>query len=148
MIGNLGQRGEVYQAGELAGTPLATGPGRAGLSGLEAEGYGQLVAGATVLAEGLRSAADAARVPVVVPQVGPLVGLFFGDTAPTDYSSARASVLLGHYPAFFHGMLDRGIAMAPGPYEVMFPSLAHGPAELSRTVDAAHEAMADLAAGA
>jgi hypothetical protein len=30
----------------------------------------------------------------------------------------------------------------------MFPSLAHGPAELSRTVDAAHESMADLAAGA
>jgi glutamate-1-semialdehyde 2,1-aminomutase len=148
VMAHLAPLGAVYQAGTLSGNPLATAAGMAVLSELDAGAYDQLTATATVLAEGLRSAADAARVPAVVPQVGPLVGLFFGDSAPTDFSSARASVLLGHYPAFFHGMLDRGIALAPGPYEVMFPSLAHGPAELSRTVDAAHEAMADLAAGA
>jgi len=148
VMAHLAPLGAVYQAGTLSGNPLATAAGLAVLSELDAGAYEQLVANATVLAEGLRSAADAARVPAVVPQVGPLVGLFFGDTAPTDFASARASVLLGHYPAFFHGMLDRGIALAPGPYEVMFPSLAHGPAELHRTVDAAHEAMADLAAGA
>jgi glutamate-1-semialdehyde 2,1-aminomutase len=92
VMAHLAPLGAVYQAGTLSGNPLATAAGLAVLSELDAGAYEQLVANATVLAEGLRSAADAARVPAVVPQVGPLVGLFFGDSAPTDFSSARASV--------------------------------------------------------
>ena len=52
---------------------------------------------------------------------------------------------LGRYPAFFHGMLERGIAFAPGPWEVMFASLAHSDEDLRRTIDAAHHVAADMA---
>ena len=41
-------------------------------------------------------------------------------------------------------MLDRGVALAPGPYEVAFPSMAHGEAEFGRTLDAASEAIMDV----
>ena len=88
-----------------------------------------------------------AGVAAVVPRVGPLVGLFFlPDTpdasdprggVPVDFATVAASVDLGRYPAWFHGMLDHGIALAPGPYEVMFPSLAHTDADVEATLAAA-----------
>ena len=55
---------------------------------------------------------------------------------------------LGRYPQFFHGMLDAGIALAPGPYEVMFPSLAHQDSDIDRTTDVAASVAAAMAAGA
>lgn len=154
VMSHLAPLGAVYQAGTLSGNPLATAAGLAVLGELDTDAYVDLVARATTLADGLQAAADAARVPAVVPRTGPLVGLFFGgdaefpDGGPTDFATARASVVLGRYPEFFHGMLDAGIALAPGPYEVMFPSLAHSDADLARTVDVAHEVMARMAAGA
>lgn len=147
VMAELAPLGAVYQAGTLSGNPLATAAGLAVLSRLDAEAYERLDVTARALAAGLRMAFDEAGVPVTVPRVGPLVGLFFGPDAPTDFDSASASVARGRYPAFFHGMLDRGIALAPGPYEVMFPSLAHGDEELARTVEAAHEVAHELAAG-
>jgi glutamate-1-semialdehyde 2,1-aminomutase len=75
-----------------------------------------------------------------------LLGLFFGNSEvfggsqPRDFSAAAASVALGQYPAFFQAMLARGIALAPGPYEVIFPSLAHSENDLRITIEAAHEA--------
>jgi glutamate-1-semialdehyde 2,1-aminomutase len=69
----------------------------------------------------------------------------FGGSAPVDFASAGASVALGRYPAFFHGMLERGVAFAPGPWEVAFPSLAHSDDDLRRTAEAAHEVAAAMA---
>lgn len=146
VMAHLAPLGPVYQAGTLSGNPLATAAGLAVLSQLDDDAYGRLEVSARALAAGLRMAFDEAGVPVVVPRVGPLVGLFFGAEAPVDFDTARASVALGRYPAFFHGMLARGIAMAPGPYEVMFPSLAHSDDDLRRTVEAAHEVAHELAA--
>ena len=60
-----------------------------------------------------------------------------------DYDGAQASAATGHYPPLFHGLLDRGVALAPGAYEVLFPSLAHTDADIERTVEAAGEAAAD-----
>ncbi|MCZ7628186.1 MAG: hypothetical protein M5U19_03425 [Microthrixaceae bacterium] len=72
------------------------------------------------------------------------MGVFFGDgDDPLDFATAAASVAIGRYPEFFHGMLDQGIALAPGPYEVMFPSLAHGSEEIEATLDAARTVAAD-----
>lgn len=144
LMAHLAPAGEVYQAGTLSGNPLATAAGLEVLSQLDAAAYEQLTATATALASGLREAFAAAHIDVVVPQVGPLVGLFFGSDAPTNFDEARASVALGMYPAFFHGMLDRGIALAPGPYEVLFPSLAHDGSLIAQTVDAAAASASEL----
>lgn len=147
VMAHLAPAGSVYQAGTLSGNPLATAAGLAVLSQLDDGAYERLEATATALAVGLEEVFAAAGVPVVVPRVGPLVGLFFGEAQPTDFDTAAASVARGRYPAFFHGMLDRGIALAPGPYEVLFPSLSHTGDDVGRTIEAASEVARLLAAG-
>ncbi len=63
---------------------------------------------------------------------------------PSDYEGARALAGTGTYGRFFHAMLRRGVALAPGPYEVMFPGLAHDEGVLARVVEAAGEAAAEV----
>ncbi len=145
LMGHLSPLGPVYQAGTLSGNPLATAAGLAALAELDADAYGRLEATATRLADGLADAIGSAGVAVQVPRVGPLVGVFFGDTAVTDFPTAQASAESGMYRRFFRAMLDRGIALAPGPYEALFPSLAHTDAHVDQTVSAAADAAAELA---
>lgn len=147
LMAHLAPLGGVYQAGTLSGNPLATAAGRAVLAELDIDAYEELIAIAAALADGLRRAFTEAGIAVQVPQVGPLVGLFFGDHCPTNHVEAQESVGLGCYPEFFHGMLTRGIALAPGAYEVMFPSLAHSAGDLAVTLDAAAEVAASMASG-
>ncbi|MFP5375260.1 MAG: glutamate-1-semialdehyde 2,1-aminomutase [Acidimicrobiia bacterium] len=139
--------GPVYQAGTLSGNPLATAAGLAVLDLLDAAAYAMLAGRAAELGRGLAGAIAEAGLPVQVPVVGPLVGLFFADAPVTDYDGARAAGANGLYARFFRALLDRGVALAPGPYEVMFPSLAHTQADLERTVDQARAAVAGLPAG-
>ena len=121
----LAPEGPVYQAGTLSGNPLATAAGLAVLETVSVADYDVLCRRAARLAEGLEAAISGAGIAVQVPVVGPLVGLFFGAEVVTDYASARATVAGGLYAAFFSAMLERGVALAPGPYEAMFPGLAH-----------------------
>ena len=136
----------MYQAGTLSGNPLATTAGLAVLDRLDDDAYHDLEERATQLADGLTAAIRAADLPVVTPRYGPLVGIFFGPEPPADFDEARAVADNGTYRAFFRAMLDRGIAMAPGPYEIMFPSLAHSPADIAHTVAVATDAATEIAA--
>jgi glutamate-1-semialdehyde 2,1-aminomutase len=138
--------GPVYQAGTLSGNPLATAAGLAVLEAVTAADYETLCGRATRLAAGLEAAFSDAGLPAQVPVVGPLVGLFFGAEPVTDFSSARASVGAGQYAPFFAAMLQRGVALAPGPYEAMFPGLSHLDSHLDAVVEAAAGAAAHLAA--
>jgi glutamate-1-semialdehyde 2,1-aminomutase len=115
----------VYQAGTLSGNPLATAAGLAVLDLLDDDAFTRLDATAARLAKGLHDAFDAYGRPAVLPRVGPLVGLFFTDVAPTDFDQADVAARNGRYPVVFHELLQRGVALAPGPYEILFPSLAH-----------------------
>jgi glutamate-1-semialdehyde 2,1-aminomutase len=146
LMANLAPLGPVYQAGTLSGNPLATAAGLAALAELDHAAYEQLDATAARLARGLTEAIGTSGLAVQVPRVGPLLGLFFSDGPVRDFDQAVVAAESGIYPAFFHGMLDRGIALAPGPYEALFPSLAHTDADIDRTVDAAGEVAAELAA--
>jgi glutamate-1-semialdehyde 2,1-aminomutase len=137
--------GPVYQAGTLAGNPLATAAGLTVLETVTSTDYDTLAARAVRLGHGLEAAISGAGVAVQVPVVGPLVGLFFGSEPVTDYSSARASVAGGRYAPFFSAMLERGVALAPGPYEAMFPGLAHLDEHVDAVVAAAAEAAAQVA---
>ena len=79
--------------------------------------------------------------------VGPLFGIFFvpaGSDPVRDFDGATASAATGLYTGLFRSMLARGVALAPGPYEVAFPSMAHGRAELDHTLEVASEAIGDV----
>ncbi|MBK9179693.1 MAG: glutamate-1-semialdehyde 2,1-aminomutase [Acidimicrobiales bacterium] len=145
VMGALAPLGPVYQAGTLSGNPLATAAGLATLDLLDEGAYLMLEGRAAQLAEWLREVIAEAGLPVQIPVVGPLLGLFFGDEAPVDLDGAQRTdeVLYGR---FFHAMLDRGVAFAPGPYEVAFPSLAHTKDELERVTDLASAAAQAVAA--
>jgi len=132
----LAPNGPVYQAGTLAGNPVATAAGLAVLSLLDDSDYKELAAFAGRLGAGLVAAAAGSGLSVQVPVAGPLLGIFFGPSPITDYDGARASAATGLFPPVMRGLLSHGVAIAPGAYEAMFPSLAHGPVELERTVDA------------
>jgi glutamate-1-semialdehyde 2,1-aminomutase len=137
--------GPVYQAGTLSGNPVATAAGLACLSLLDDSDYKELAAFSGRLGAGLAAAGAEAGLEVQVPVFGPLIGMFFGSSVVRDYQGARTSAGTGLYPPVMRGLLERGIAIAPGPYEVLFPSLAHGEAELERTVAAFSEVAAGLA---
>lgn len=137
--------GPVYQAGTLSGNPLATAAGLAALGLLDDGAYDELHATAAALASGLQGALTRAGLVAVVPVVGSLVGLHFGHRLPVDYDTARDTDE-ETYAAFFHAMLDRGVALAPGAYEVMFPGLAHTPEVIERIVEVASDAALAVAA--
>jgi glutamate-1-semialdehyde 2,1-aminomutase len=137
--------GPVYQAGTLSGNPLATAAGLAVLEMLDDAAYTRLAGRAAELAAGLAQVVAEAGLPVSVPVVGPLLGLFFADAPPTDFASSKASDARA-YARFFHEMLDRGVALPPSPFEALFPSLAHDKHELERTVDLAAAAAVAAAA--
>jgi glutamate-1-semialdehyde 2,1-aminomutase len=146
LMGSLAPVGDVYQAGTLSGNPLATAAGLAALARLDEVAYARLDDTARRLADGLAAAIRSAGLPVTVPRVGPLVGLFFAAGPVRDYDEARAANGNDRYRRFFHAMLRRGVALAPGAYELLFPSLAHDDADLALTLEAAAEAALEVAA--
>ena len=146
VMANVAPLGPVYQGGTLSGNPLATAAGLAVLDQMTTDRYDELIAKATILADGMTEAITSAGVAVQVPRVGPLLGIFFADAPVRNYDDAKASADTGLYAPFFHAMLDQGIAFAPGAYEAIFPSLAHTEADLTRTIEAAGVAAASLLA--
>jgi glutamate-1-semialdehyde 2,1-aminomutase len=157
LLASLAPEGPVYQAGTLSGNPLATAAGLAVLTEVTDDDYFELGTRVASFAGRLSSAIAEGGLAVVAPVVGPLVGLFLapplGETAssnmglaaPVDYVSAHEFAANGVYPRFFHAMLRRGVALAPGAYEVMFPGLAHSGDVLDRVVAAAGESAAEVA---
>ena len=119
----------MYQAGTLSGNPLATA---AGLAVLSAPRPGGL---RPSWPTGSSASPAGCGPPWATPGgpngrsrcrcAGPLLGVFFASEPVVDYDGAKASADTGRYPALMHGLLDRGVAIAPGAYEVLFPSLAH-----------------------
>jgi len=134
---HLAPLGGVYQGGTLSGNPLAMVAGRTTLELLDDGAFDRLAATTTRLADGLVSAFGGVGLVSVLPQVGSLLGLFFGTKPPTDFDEAKVLADNGVYPKVFHALLDRGVALAPGPYEALFPSLAHGDAVVDETIQIA-----------
>jgi glutamate-1-semialdehyde 2,1-aminomutase len=145
VMDELAPTGPVYQAGTLSGNPLATAAGLAVLAALDDGAYIELAARASRLADGLTEVFASAGVAAQVPRVATLTGLFFTDAPVTSYDGAQAADHKA-YARFFHAMLDRDVFLAPSCYEAIFVSLAHGDAELDRTLEAASEAARELAA--
>jgi glutamate-1-semialdehyde 2,1-aminomutase len=142
---DLAPTGPVYQAGTLAGNPVAMAAGLATLNKISQPGFhDELNDKARRLAEGLSERARAHGVPLVTQQVGGMLGVFFTDadrvTTFEDVQNCDAE-RFGH---FFDAMLERGVYLAPSAFEASFISIAHSDADLEATLDAADEALAGL----
>jgi glutamate-1-semialdehyde 2,1-aminomutase len=135
--------GDVYQAGTLSGNPLAVAAGLATLRMLDAGAYDRLEATTEALAAGLREAAAAAAVPVEVVTAPGLLTVFFSSTPVHDLAGAQACDLAAH-AAWCRELLARGVYPPPSQFEAWFPSLAHRPEHVERTVEAAAAAFAAL----
>jgi glutamate-1-semialdehyde 2,1-aminomutase len=144
---HLAPLGGVYQGGTLSGNPLAMAAGRATLELLDDGAFDRLTATAARLADGLAVAFNGAGLQTVLPRVGSLLGCFFGDVAPADFDEAKVLADNGVYPKVFHALLERGVALAPGAYEALFPSLAHSDEVIDETISIALEAAAAVIAG-
>lgn len=142
LLSHLAPLGPVYQAGTLSGNPLATAAGLAVLNHLDDAHYRLLTERVTNFASALSDALREGGLHASVPTVGTLAGLYLSTTTfrdPTNYTEAKVLCDNGMYRRFFHEMLQRGIAFAPGAYEIMFVSLAHTDDDLARTVEAARD---------
>jgi glutamate-1-semialdehyde 2,1-aminomutase len=136
--------GDVYQAGTLSGNPLAVAAGMATLELLDGAAYERLAEVTSRLADGLRTAARGAGVPLQVQSVPGLLTPFFSPVPVTDYAGAAACDTAA-YGAWCRALLARGVYPPPSQFEAWFPSLAHGEKEIERTVQAATEAFAEIA---
>ena len=147
LMDKIAPAGPVYQAGTLSGNPLAVAAGLAVLDAIEEQPpYERLETVASTVCESLTSAARTAGVPITINREGSLFSVFFTEQPVTDYERARAQSA-GAYARFFHGMLDRGINLAPGAFEAWFVSAAHTDADVKQTCDAIGDAMKEAAAG-
>jgi glutamate-1-semialdehyde 2,1-aminomutase len=145
LMERLAPLGPVYQAGTLAGNPLAM---QAGIATLELLRYGTayetLDARGAQLEAGMQAAAASAGLPLTVNRVGSMLTGFFVDGPVTDYASATSADTERY--ARYHGeMLRRGVYLAPSQFESAFVSLAHTNADLEKTATAAAQAMQAIA---
>jgi glutamate-1-semialdehyde 2,1-aminomutase len=140
--------GPVYQAGTLSGNPLAMRAGIETLDLLDEPGvYQRLEAISARLAQGLAAEAVGAGAPATLNRVGSMMTAFFTADPVTDSASAMRSDT-ARYAAFFHGMLSRGVHLAPSQFEAAFVSTAHGEDEVGATLEAARATLAEIATAA
>jgi glutamate-1-semialdehyde 2,1-aminomutase len=137
--------GPVFQAGTLAGHPLAMAAGLWSLNGLSKPLFKRLARLGGALALGLAQAAREAGVPLHVNALGSVLTPFFTCAPVGDYRSALQANAL-QYAAFFRGMLARGVYPPPSPFEAWFVSAAHTESHIAKTLHAARAAMKEAAA--
>jgi glutamate-1-semialdehyde 2,1-aminomutase len=144
LMANLAPEGPVYQAGTLAGNPVAVAAGLTALRLAEAEDpYPALLAAGERLQRGLAEAFADAGVPAVVQRETSLFSLFFAPGPLMNFQDVKGADH-ARYAAFFHAMLHEGVYLPPSGYEAWFLSAAHGEAEVERTLEAARRAARRL----
>ncbi len=137
--------GKVFQAGTLAGNPLAVAAGTATLDALRDDPpYAALERRAASLEAGFRAAAAAAGLTVWIARAGSMMTMFFqGGPSPIPVTGWQtASMSEKHrYAAFFWGMIDRGVYLPCSQYEALFLSAALADDDITTTIAAAHEVL-------
>ena len=141
---HLAPLGSVYQAGTLSGNPVATACGLATLREIRKPGFfDELSRKTRTLVDGLKGAADAAGVPFSVDCQGGMFGFFFMPELPQNYTTVMTTDQ-PRFNRFFHGLLDRGVYIAPALYEAGFVSAAHTDADIAETVAVAADVLRSL----
>src|SRR6266852_2018410 len=146
LMNHVAPLGPVYQAGTLAGNPLAMCAGIATLRQLTAPGlYEKIKQNAERLVAALRRALIEARIPAQVNATGSLSTVFFTESPVRNYAEAKRSDTK-RYARFFREMLDRGIFLAPSQFEAAFVSASHTSEDIDRTIAAALDSLKLIAA--
>jgi glutamate-1-semialdehyde 2,1-aminomutase len=136
--------GPVYQAGTLSGNPVATACGLATLAEISKPGFFDALSATTrSLVEGLSAAAAAEGVPFAGDSEGGMFGFFLLPTLPSNYPQVMKTDG-SKFNTLFHGLLDRGVYIAPALYEAGFVSGAHTAQDIAETVSAAREIFKTL----
>lgn len=137
--------GPVYQAGTLSGNPVATACGLATLREIRKPGFFEALSARTrALVDGLRAAAQEQGVPFCADSEGGLFGFFLLPRLPQNYREVMQSDA-ARFNRFFHGLLSRGVYVAPALYEASFVSAAHSEDDIAATLQAARAAFRELA---
>ena len=145
VMNHIAPLGPVYQAGTLSGNPVAMAAGLKNLEIISRPGFfEELTQRTTQLISGLQDAAEANAVAMRANQVGAMFGLFFTDQPEVTSFSQVSACDVERFTRFFHGMLGRGVYLAPSAYEAGFVSAMHGAAEIELTVEAAAATFAEL----
>ncbi|WP_026470819.1 glutamate-1-semialdehyde 2,1-aminomutase [Alkanindiges illinoisensis] len=139
--------GGVYQAGTLSGNPLAMRAGLAMFKHLTQPGfYEQLEAKLAKLLTGLQQAADDAGIAFKTQAVGGMFGLYFTDSNDLSSFEAMTHCNIEAFKQFFHGMLKRGVYLAPSAFEAGFISSVHNDADIEKTISIAKEVFNEMTA--
>jgi glutamate-1-semialdehyde 2,1-aminomutase len=137
--------GPMYQAGTLAGNPLAMAAGLTTLRALaDSSIFDDIAAKAEHLEAGIVESAKRHGVAISVNRVSSMFTAFFTDEAVSDYGAARRADAQ-KYARFFHALLDRGVYFPPSQFEAAFTSAAHTDADIGATLAAIDAAMATAA---
>jgi len=137
--------GPVYQAGTLSGNPVAMAAGLANLGLITQPGfYDRLGEKTTALVNGIKDAARNAGVPLATSCVGGMFGLFFTREENVTNFQQATSCDVEAFKQFFHGMLERGIYLAPSAFEAGFMSQAHSQSDIDETVAATAEVFTGM----
>jgi glutamate-1-semialdehyde 2,1-aminomutase len=145
VMAHLAPLGPVYQAGTLSGNPVATACGLATLREIAKPGFFEaLTAKTQSLVEGIVAAGRSAGIPMCGDSEGGMFGFFFHQNLPQDYPTVMTTDK-ERFNRFFHGMLERGVYLAPALYEAGFVSAAHTTEDLAATHRAAREVLPGLA---
>ena len=137
--------GPVYQAGTLSGNPVSMAAGLATLTLATAPGFHDALAvKATRLCDGLKVVAKANNISLTTNQVGGMFGFFFTEAEKVSRFQQVTECDIERFQKFYHGMLGKGIYLAPSAYETGFVSSAHTDADIDATIQAAGEVFASL----
>ncbi|MCK5203759.1 MAG: glutamate-1-semialdehyde 2,1-aminomutase, partial [Desulfobacterales bacterium] len=144
LMSKVAPQGSVYQAGTLSGNPVAMAAGIATLDQLQKDGvYEALDEKADHLLSGLEQAAKKAAIPAQAKRVGSMLGFFFNDKEVKNFDDAKTCDL-DRFSAFYNGLRQKGIYIAPSQFEVLFISIAHDSEHIDRTIEAAEGVLGQL----
>ena len=141
---HLAPLGGVYQAGTLSGNPVATACGLTTLREIKKPGFFDALSASTrSLVDGLAQAAKDEGVPFSADCEGGMFGFFLLPELPQNYPAVLKTDS-ARFNQLFHGLLDRGVYIAPALYEAGFVSGAHTADDIAATVAAAREVFKTL----
>ncbi len=141
---NIAPEGNIYQAGTLSGNPIAMAAGLATLKLLDDNSiYKRLEKRGERLFTGLKDAARDAGIDIVINHIGSLGSFFFTKEQVTDFRSVKKSDS-ARFRIFYRQMRERGVYLAPSPFEAMFLSIAHDNNVIDRTIEAAYNSFREM----